>query len=211
MKTVDKKNWKRKEHFDFFSGFDDPFFGLVSEIDCTKAFKIAREKNYSFFSYYLHRSLMAINAIEEFRYRIDGNEVAIYDAIHASSTIGRDDGTFAFSFVEFDSDYIIFDKALKKEIESVQNSVGLRLNNEAERKDVVHYSSIPWITYTGLTHARNFKGDDSAPKITFGKIFSRDGKKIMPVSINAHHGLVDGLHVGQHLEIFQKLMSDESV
>jgi chloramphenicol O-acetyltransferase type A len=208
MKTIDKNSWKRKEHFDFFSKFDEPFFGLVSKIDCTVAFKKTKENSYSFFAYYLHKSLVAINMIEEFRYRVDGDNVIIFDEIHASPTIGRNDGTFGFSFIDYNSDFKIFDKTLKMEIESVQNTVGLRLNQQAERKDVVHYSSIPWITFTGVAHARIFGTEDSAPKILFGKMFSKEEKKVMPVSIHAHHGLVDGLHVGQYLELFQKLMDE---
>ena len=109
MKTIDINNWKRKEHFDFFSQFDEPFFGLVTEIDCTIAYKTTKENNYSFFAYYLHKSLIAVNGIEEFRYRSAGDKVFIYDQIHASPTIGRSDGTFAFSFIEFDPDFLIFD------------------------------------------------------------------------------------------------------
>ncbi len=207
MIEVDKSKWKRKEHFDFFSQFDDPFFGLVSEIDCTIAYKLAKEKSYPFFAYYLHKSLQAANQVEEFRFRIEKDKVIIYDEIHASPTIGRNDETFAFSFIKYDSDFNVFNKSLKKEIEDVQNSEGLRFNKETERKDVIHYSSIPWISFTGLTHARNFKVGDSAPKISFGKIFLKDDKKIMPVSVFAHHGLVDGLHVGKYLDLFENLLN----
>ncbi|KAA3615760.1 MAG: chloramphenicol acetyltransferase [Calditrichaeota bacterium] len=206
MKLVNKDNWNRREHFDFFSKFDEPFFGITAEIDCTRGHAFSREKKISFFSYYLHNSLMAVNKIEELRYRIKEDSVVIYDAIHASSTIGRDDGTFAFSFVEHNLDFRQFDSDLKKEIKKVQASSGLRFVGGAERKDVVHYSSLPWSSFTGLTHARNFNTDDSSPKITFGKMFTRENKKILPVAIYAHHGLADGYHVCKHLEVFQELM-----
>lgn len=208
MKTVDINNWNRKEHFIFFSQFDEPFFGIVSEIDCTIAYKKAKEEGHSFFAHYLHKSLLAANRVDEFKYRIDGDKVIVYDEIHASPTIGREDGTFAFSFIEFSNDFLVFEKLLKREIELVQNSTGLGLNERTSRLDAIHYSSIPWNIFTGLTHARNFKFVDSTPKVTFGKIFLREEKKIMPVSINVHHGLVDGLHVGKYLSLFQKLMDE---
>jgi chloramphenicol O-acetyltransferase type A len=37
----------------------------------------------------------------------------------------------------------------------------------------------------------------------------KDGKRSMPVSIHAHHGLVDGLHVGQYIDCFQELMNTQ--
>ena len=207
MKIIDINTWKRKEHFEFFSKFDEPFFGIVSEIDCTIASQKAKEKGVSFFASYLYKSLKAVNAIEEFRCRILDDKIVIYDSIHASATLAREDETFAFSFVQFSEDFNQFEKALKLEIKEVQNSSGLRLNEGAIRHDVVHFSSVPWVKFTGLSHARSFTLPDSSPKITFGKIFTKDKRKMMPVSINAHHGLVDGLHVAKFLELFQNLMN----
>lgn len=208
MKILDLNTWNRKEHFEFFSQFDEPFFGVTTELDCTKALKYCKETNISFFSFYLHKSLKAVNAIEEFRYRINKKKVAIFDKVHASATIAREDGTFAFSFVEFDEEFSIFDKALKEETERIRNSTGLGMSNKTIRHDVIHYSSIPWIKFTSISHARNFKVNDSAPKITFGKAYSDNDKMTLPVSINAHHGLIDGLHVARHLELFQELLND---
>lgn len=56
--------------------------------------------------------------------------------------------------------------------------------------------------------ARSFTLLDSSPKITFGKMYTKDDRKMMAVSINAHHGLMDGLHVAKFLELFQKLMNE---
>jgi chloramphenicol O-acetyltransferase type A len=208
MRSIDINTWKRKEHFTFFSQFDEPFFGIVSEIDCTIAFNKAKDQKLSFFAYYLHKVLLTINKIEEFRYRIDGENVVLYDAIHASATIGRKDETFAFSFVEYSPDFSTFMASLSNEIEAVKNSKGLRLNEVAIRNDVIHFSSIPWVKFTGLTHSRNFKFQDSAPKISVGKIEANNGKIMMPVSVNAYHGFVDGLHVGKFFDLFQKHMNE---
>ncbi len=208
-RILDQSKWNRKEHFDFFKKFDEPFFGIVTEIDCTKAYQISKSKNQSFFAYYLHKSICAINAVEEMRYRINGDDIIIQDQVHASTTIGREDGTFAFTFVPFDLDFDIFNNSLQAEINSVQNSAGLRLIEGDTRRDVIHYSSIPWHTFSGLTHARDYKVEDSCPKITFGKMFSKEGKKIMNVAIYVHHGLADGYHIAKYLKIFQSLMDGE--
>ena len=46
---------------------------------------------------------------------------------------------------------------------------------------------------------------DSCPKISFGKITEENNIKSMPVSVHAHHGLVEGFHVGQFFKSFQDL------
>ncbi|MBP7321279.1 MAG: chloramphenicol acetyltransferase, partial [Lachnospiraceae bacterium] len=37
---------------------------------------------------------------------------------------------------------------------------------------------------------------DSNPRITWGKYHEVNGRIMIPVSILAHHALVDGLHIG---------------
>jgi len=207
-KFIDLQNWKRKQHFDFFSKYDEPFWGVVSEIDCTNALEKAKILNESFFIYYLHKSTVAINEIEEFRYRIIDDKVANYDVIHAASTIGRKDESFGYSFIKYDKDFNIFTQFAKEEILRVNSSSGLSLNENSERLDVIHYSTLPWTKFTGLTHARNFKKIDSIPKIVFGKYFSNNNRKMMNISINAHHGLADGIHAAKYFELMQKLMDE---
>jgi chloramphenicol O-acetyltransferase type A len=206
-RIIDLENWNRKEHYHFFSSFDEPFFGIVATINCTNAYNICKEQNWSFYLYYLFQSLKAANEIEEFKYRIENENIVIYDQIHASSTISREDHTFAFSFIPFTTDFNEFCLTAKNEIDQIRNSTGLRLNENTKRLDVIHFSTIPWINFTGVTHARNFKYKDSVPKITFGKFVQDKDKLLMPVSINAHHGLMDGYHVGRFLELFEQLMS----
>lgn len=209
MKTIDQSTWKRKEHFEFFSTFDDPFFGIVSHVDCQFAYEYAKKIEVSFFSWYLYQSVRAVNQIPELRTRVLDNKVVEYSEIHASATIGRDDGTFGFSYIPYHADFNIFNEYLSKEIDRIKNCKGLAFTKAEEKPNVTHYSSIPWINFSGITHARNFKFIDSIPKISFGKATFEQNKMTMPVSLNAHHGLVDGLHAGQYFEAFQQFLNEK--
>ena len=79
------ETWNRAAHFLFFKQMEEPFFGVTVTIDCTKAYEKAKQLKLSFFTYYLHKTLTAVNAIENFRYRIINDEVYIFDQIE----IGR--------------------------------------------------------------------------------------------------------------------------
>lgn len=199
---LDINTWKRKDHFHFFNQFEEPFFGVCVNVDCTKAYAAAREKGYSFFLYYLHKAMVAMNAIEPFRYRIIGEQVWIYDKIDPSPTINRPDGTFGFAYFEYHADFETFEAKARIITEQVQNSTGLVPAVSGE--NVVHCSSLPWINFTALSHARSFSFKDSCPKVSFGKMTTADGISTMPVSLHVHHGLMDGYHVGQFFEYFQQ-------
>ncbi len=96
-KILDIDNWNRKEHFLFFSKFEEPFFGVTVKVDCTTAYLNAKEKGISFFLYYLFRALKAANEVENFRYRIIENKPYEFPTVNASPTINRPDGTFGFA------------------------------------------------------------------------------------------------------------------
>lgn len=206
-KIIDLEQWNRKDHYTYFSKYDNPFFGIVTEIDCTNAYQTVKQKNESFFAFYLHKSIVAANHIEELKYRILEEKPVIYDVIHPSTTIARTDGTFGFAMISFIEDFKTFSEALQHEIKRVQTSKGLCIDENTYRKDVIHYSTFPWRKFTGLTHARSFNTDDSIPKITFGKIYTNQERLLMPVSIDAHHSLLDGFHVAKYLDEFEQLLN----
>ena len=76
-------------------------------------------------------------------------------------------------------------------------------------ENVIHFSAIPWLDFTSISHARSFSHPDSCPKISFGKMTENNGVKEMSVSIHVHHALMDGYHVGLFVEKFQALLNDE--
>lgn len=210
MKKIDIQNWNRKEHFEFFKNFDNPYFGIVTEVDCTIAFDNAKKNNISFFASYMHKSMKAVNEVEAFKYRILEDEVVIYDVIHAGTTIGRVDGTFGFSFIHFSEDFETFNLELQKEIDAVQNCTGLRLNNEDLKHNLIRHSTLPWSSFTGLLHPTKNSANESVPKITFGKAYLKDNRRFLPVSVEANHALMDGYHMAQYLEKFQSFLNEEA-
>ncbi len=200
-------NWSRAEHFHFFRKFEEPFFGVTVEIDCTKAYLTSKEMKCSFFIYYLHKTLIAANTIESFRYRIDIDQIFVYNQINGSATISREDGSFGFSLIEYNTDLDIFKKNAVIEIERVKNTSGL-FTRTFKDNNIIHFSAIPWLNFTSLSHARNHTFQDSCPKISFGKMtIAENGKRTMPMSIHVHHALMDGFHLGQFVDFFQEIMN----
>jgi chloramphenicol O-acetyltransferase type A len=204
MKQIDIEAWSRKEPFEFFSSMEHPFFGISAEVDGTKAYEKAKLGGFSFFAWYLHAATLAVHNVDELKYRLVNGSVVLYDSVQTQATIGRKDGSFGFINVAFTPDFSAFNEALKHEIEDVQRSTGLRLRDNDAKKDVVRYSIIPWFSFTGVSHPVHNEAAESVPTITIGKFQIRDGRKILPVAVHAHHGFADAFHVAQFLALFQK-------
>jgi chloramphenicol O-acetyltransferase type A len=203
---LDITTWNRKEHFEFFCKFEEPFFGTTIQLDCTKAYAKSKELGVSFFTYYLHKTLVAVNKTENFRYRIHDGKVFIYDKINISSTILRDDKTFGFSEIEYNENLNAFIENYNTEATRVKNTTGLFTREYNE--NIVHFSALPWINFTSISHSRSFTFPDSCPKFSFGKMTTENDKKFMSMSVHVHHGLVDGYHLGLFFEEFERLMNE---
>lgn len=50
--------------------------------------------------------------------------------------------------------------------------------------------------------------DNATPLFDWGKYYEKDGKIIIPISVQAHHSFVDGLHIGQFVEELQKYFNE---
>jgi chloramphenicol O-acetyltransferase type A len=203
-RMVDVESWARREHFQFFSAFEDPFHGICVRVDCTAAYTAAKRMRCSFYLYYLYQSLAAAQCVENFRYRIVDGEVFLYDHINAGSTIARSDGTFGLGKMPYRETLEEFLVSANAEMERVRGGTGLGRPNDV---NLIRYSALPWLDFTSLSHARQFSMPDSCPRISFGKMTDTAGRRSMPVSIHVHHALVDGLHVGQFVEAFQERMN----
>jgi chloramphenicol O-acetyltransferase type A len=204
-KKINISQWPRKEIYHFFKDFEEPYYGIAMNLECTKAFEFAKERKISFFLYYLYLILKAVNQTEAFKYRIEGEELYLYDVINGSATIDRDDGTFGFSYIPYFEDLALFLEKATEEVIDVRMSDQLIKTELGE--NIIHFSSLPWIQFTHVSHPRSYSRRDSIPKITVGKYFMDGKKRLIPVSVHVNHAVADGLHVGEFFGTLQKLLN----
>ncbi len=198
--------WKRKAQFDFFRNYRQPFFNICANADVSSLLRWTKEQGRSFFKSSLYLSVKAANEVEEFRYRIRGKRVVVYEKIHAGSTVLNEDETFSYCYFDFLEPYASFEKHVGDILEAHARNMH-HLDPRDDRDDLVHYSIIPWISFTSFKHARKTGHEDCIPKIVFGKYFEERGKYQMPVSVEVHHALMDGIHVGKYFETFQTYLN----
>jgi len=201
---IDLDTWPRRPTYDLFSTFTEPYHGVCVRVDCTESFRFAKAHKLSVFLTLLHRSLAAAQQVENFHTRIVDGAVWNFATIHGGSAVGRPNGTIGFAYYPYLPGLVPFVQQSALEVDRVRARTDLERH---ANQDLIRYSVLPWLDFTSIDHARNFATQDSAPKITFGKITERDGRHSMPVSIHAHHALADGLHVAQFVEHFEHYLA----
>jgi chloramphenicol O-acetyltransferase type A len=154
----------------------------------------------------LYVALKSANEITEFKLRFKNDEVYLYDTVNIGSTVLNDDFTFSFCDFRFQPSIFAFDKNGKKVLENYKN--GIVFDAQENELGIIHCSIIPWISFTGFKHARN--GNESLqgiPKLVFGKLYNENNCKKIPFSVEVHHALMDGYHVGLLYEKMQNFMN----
>jgi len=200
-RRIDLATWPRTTIFNFFKEFTEPYHGVCVRMDCSEAFRFAKAKDLSVFLTMVHCALVASMRVQNFRTRIEGEDVWEYERINGGSAVGRPNGTIGFADYPFHEDIEDFVRAGSLEVERVKGRTDLERHPYA---NLIRFSTLPWFDFTSISHARNFAFEDSAPKITFGKITESAGRRTLPISIHVHHALVDGLHVAEFLEALQE-------
>ncbi|MEJ5052698.1 CatA-like O-acetyltransferase [Sphingobacterium sp. MYb382] len=201
---IDISNWKRRDHYNFFKGFQQPFFGITNMINCTEAYAYCKAHGVNFFLYYLHKSLIAVNQIKEFRYRMEGEEVFEYAIISGSVTVMRRNETFGFAYFNYQPNFESFSTTARLAIDHEKTNNGLQLR--ADLTSLIHYSVLPRVNFTSMQHAQHIASTDSIPKIVFGKLSFEGTQVLLPVAVHVHHALCDGIHVSNFFDAFNRQM-----
>ena len=73
---------------------------------------------------------------------------------------------------------------------------------------MIHFTTLPWLHFTSFSHARNWGREDAVPKIAFGRA-DADGPRLwLPFSVEVHHALMDGLHLGRYVQDVEAALAD---
>lgn len=202
--VIDEKTWKRAMHCMVFRNSIEPAFCVTFELDITNFLRKTKEQGYSFTLAMVYAVCKCANEIEEFRYRFVDDKIVLFDKIDTAFTyLNQETELFKVVNVPMQNtmqEYV--EMAMKAAREQKEYFTG-PLGN-----DIFQCSPMPWVTYTHISHTNSGKKDNATPLFDWGRYFERDGRIIMPVSVQAHHSFVDGLHIGRFTDRLQRFMNE---
>jgi len=207
IEWIDLENWERKRLFLNYLGTDLPYIIITANVDVTNALTFAHTHKIPFSLVMVYLSNKTVDSIINYRYRfIDGKPFLIDHTRPMVNHLKKDSDIFVIGEGPWPCDDIVtFCRACHEDMEHAKPEyLEERLSG---RLDIINYTSIPWVQYTGFIRTIAHDGVDNAPKISFGKYFSSpedSGRILMPVSSQTHHGLMDGVHVGRFFAKLQE-------
>ena len=199
MKEVVFNSPHRKKHFDFFNHMNHPHFNITASVEVSHFLKHIKANQLPLTFSLVHLLSEAANDISEFRWRIRGEKIVEHQFVHPSFTVPTDEAdVFSFCTVPFDPSLEKFIQEAHRINEAMKTNPSIE--DEPGRDDYLFMSAIPWVSFTSMQHAMHYHPHDSVPRISWGKFFEQEGKMMMPLSVQVHHALVDGRHMGQYFQ-----------
>ena len=194
MRKIDMQTWSRREHFERYSAFAHPHFGMCANVDLTAFYPAVQRRGLSLSVAITFVLARAANAIPPFRYRIR-SEVVEHAVVHPSITILTDEDLFSYCTFEYTEDFSMFAARAAQQIAHVKENPALE--DEPFQDDFLFMTAILWVSFTSFMHALPSHPADSIPRIAWGKFFEEGAALKMPLNVQVHHALMDGLHVGR--------------
>ena len=206
IRRIDLETWPRRDHFELFRGFAYPYFNLCADIDVARLVRAVKERGSSFTAHIVYVCAIVANEIPEFRQRIRGDQVIEHPVVHPSTTVLTEEDLFAFCFFEYSRDPAVFIPSAIEAIHCARENP--TLEDEPGRDDLLFMTVIPWVSFNALMHPVPLDPPDSFPRIAWGRFREEGERRPMPVSVHAHHGLMDGIHVGRFFDRVQEMIND---
>jgi len=206
MRKITFKNAHRQKHFNFFKAMNHPHFNICANVDITNFIKLVTKNKLRFTYSVVYAISKAAMEVKEFRWRIIDEELYECESVTPSFTTYTEVAdVFSFCDVPFIDNYSTFIKNAQLKAAAMNKNPSFE---DANHQDYLFLSSIPWVSFTMFQHAMPFHPTDSVPRITWGKYFQEGQKVKMPISVQAHHAVVDGRHVGQYFQALERIFND---
>jgi chloramphenicol O-acetyltransferase type A len=204
---LDVSTWSRRDLFEFFRNYENPYFNICTEIEVTKLLEALRRRpGVSPTLTYHYLALRVANEIEPFKYRLRDDQVLVHDVIHGGTTVLLPNESFTFAYFDYQREFSDFIRDAQASLAAVKR--GDKPFHPLDGDDRIHFTVLPWVSFTSFAHARNKTRAVSVPKVAFGKFVRHKECTHLPISVEVHHALMDGLHVGRFINRLEEMTKD---
>ena len=197
---INMNEYPRRDHFRYFCSLPNPFVSLTVPVDVTSLVAACKEKGESFYLAMMHAVAHAGNQVPQLRQRVRGDGIVQYERCMTSHIELLEDETYCYCTLQQDLPLLEYFRAAEAARAAARNHATIE-EDPAEAESLFFISCLPWLHYTGLCEP---VGNDSNPRFTWGK-YETDhlGRLMIPVSVTAHHGLVDGVHIARFYQALE--------
>ena len=204
FRVIDMEQEPRREQYAYFRSLANPYVGVTVNLDVTALLEWTKANHRGFFLSFLYAAVRAANSVPELRRRIRGEQVVEYANCPSSHTVALDNGAYCYCQLKVNRTLKEFLTYAAEAQDYARNHPTLKDGEDGE--SLFFVSCVPWLSYTSMIQSVPVPAD-SNPRITWGKYFRQGEQTLMPVTLLAHHALVDGIHIARFYEALDREMA----
>ncbi len=209
FRVIGKEGLKRRQMYEVFSKFGDPSISLDVRVDVTETVKFSKTTGTSFFIDTLYAVSMAVNGIEEMRYRVLNGEIVCFESTDPGYTVTTGDGMYRNCKHKMSSDYGEFYKSAIETIEAAKKGDSKEGWGD-ERIDEIYFSCVPWVDFLSVRQPLPLgdEGSMGIPRIVWGRFTEENGRYLMTIDVTVSHAFIDGHILSDLIADIQKRLSN---
>ena len=197
FELIDIENWERKEFYEHF----------ISEVVCTYSVTVNLDitalKGQRMYPAMIWLITKTVNEMPQFRTCLKKEGPGIYDSMHPMYTVfNKENKNFSGIWSYFSDDYAEFLENYDTD-EKLYSQSKRYAPKEGTPENSFNISMLPWVEFSSVNINVYDEGKFLLPIFTMGKYFEREGRRMLPFSVQVHHAVCDGYHIGLFTERIQ--------
>ncbi|MGF0164590.1 type A chloramphenicol O-acetyltransferase [Streptomyces koyangensis] len=205
---IDLDTWPRRQHFDHYRRRVPCTYAMTVEVDVTTFAAALRRSPRKSYLAQVWALATVVNRHEEFRMCLtDSGDPAVWPVVHPAFTVFNPEReTFACVWAPYDPDFGTFHDTAAPLLAEHSRATDFFPQGDPP-PNTFDVSSLPWASFTGFTLDIRDGWDHLAPIFTLGRYTEREGRLLLPLSVQIHHAAADGFHTARLTNDLQTLLA----
>ncbi|OWA04692.1 chloramphenicol acetyltransferase CAT [Streptomyces sp. CS227] len=201
--------WPRRQHFDHYRRRVPCTYAMTVEVDVTAFAAALRRSPRKSYLAQVWALATVVNRHDAFRMCLTASgDPAVWPVVHPAFTVFNPEReTFACVWAPYDPDFGTFHDAAAPLLAEHSRATDF-FPQGTPPPNAFDVSSLPWASFTGFTLDIRDGWDHLAPIFTLGRYTERDGRLLLPLSVQIHHAAADGFHTARLIDELRTLFAD---
>lgn len=192
------KNFNRKELFEHYHSFDNPFVICTTKIDVTNLVNYCK-KHKNFYATFGFVITMSANQIDAFKYRLKEGKIYYCDELKSSYTQMYEDNTIGYFGIPPTNN---FNEYIEKFVNIQKNFLEEKKYSSESALNEIWLSCEPWFSFTSFIPP--FNKEITIPQFIWDKYENINDKYYINLMVMVHHGFADGYHIGKFINLLEE-------
>lgn len=202
------EKWQRKEHYHLYNEHVNCGFSLTAKIDITSLVNFISLRDYRFYPTMIYLLSSLVNRHDEFKLSKKDGELILWEKVHPSFTIFHNQTeTFSSLWCEYSDNIQVFMGNYQHQLTLHKDDAKLT-PQPIQAENIFYISSLPWVSFESFNLNIANIASNFTPIFTMGKFYREGDKILLPLSVQVHHAVCDGFHVGRFVNELQTLCNE---